>query len=106
MCKLRRRIETNRMTYLVFTFQLIILSAVAQILLAVLTHTAVSYCKLMFSAQCKTTVIKKKNVSECTLLIKLCTQNTAEVNMDAISEHAMSALQRIVTSHFYFHICK
>lgn len=36
----------------------------------------------------------------------LCTQSTAEVNVDAISQHAMSALKKIVTSHFYFHTCR
>lgn len=36
----------------------------------------------------------------------LCTQSIAEVNVDAVSVHTMSALKRIVISHFYFHICK
>lgn len=95
MRKLRQRIKAKRMIYLIFTFQLIILNAVAQILLALLMYTAVSYCTLL-----------KKNLSECTLLKMLCTQSTAEVNVDAISQHAMSALKKIVTSHFYFHTCR
>ena len=92
------------MIYLIFTFQLIILNAVAQILLALLMYTAVSYCTLMFSSWCKKSYWKKK--TECTLLTMLCTQSIAEVNVDAKSEHAMSALKRIIISHFYFHICK
>lgn len=48
----------------------------------------------------------KKNISECTLLKMLFTPSIAEVNVDPVAEHGISALKRTVISNFYFHISK
>lgn len=36
----------------------------------------------------------------------LFTPSIAEVNVDAVSEHGITALKRTAISNLYFHICK
>lgn len=47
-------------------------------------------------------MVIKKNQSFWMYLPMLCTQSMAEVNVDAVSEHAMPVRTGTVTTHFYF----